>query len=59
MTFNDLCQDIWAGSPAITSLSSEFDSSMVSEVSTVRVEKEKAKEVSRLSENENSEIKIQ
>ena len=25
MTFSDLCQDIWAGSPATTSLSSGFD----------------------------------
>ena len=25
MTFYDLCQDIWAGSPATTSLSSGFD----------------------------------
>ena len=29
MTY-DLCQDIWAGYPATTSLSSGFDSSMVS-----------------------------
>ena len=52
-------QDIWAASPATTSLSSGFDSSMVSEDSTVRVEKEKAEEVSALSDNENDEIKIQ
>ena len=39
--FYDLCQDIWAGSPATTSLSSGFDSSLVSEDSTIRVEKEK------------------
>ena len=64
MTFYDLCWDIWAGSPATTSLSSGFDSSMASEDSTVqrialRVEKEKAEEMSALSDNENNEIKIQ
>ena len=40
MVFDDLCQDIWAGCRGITRLSSRFDSSMVSEDSTVRVEKE-------------------
>ena len=40
MAFYDLCQDIWAGCRGITRLSSRFDSSMVSEDSTVRVEKE-------------------
>ena len=40
MTFYDLCQDILAGFPATTGLSSGFDSSVVSEDSTVRVEKE-------------------
>ena len=40
MNFYDLCQDMWAGSPATTCLSSRFDSSMVSEDSTVEVEKE-------------------
>ena len=59
MTFYDLSQDIWAGFPATTNLSSGFDSSMVSQDSTVRVEKEKAEEVSALSDNENDEIKIQ
>ena len=39
MTYYDLCQDILAGFPA-TGLSSGFDSSVVSEDSTVRVEKE-------------------
>ena len=40
MTFYDLCQDIWAGSPATTGLSSRFDSLMVSEDRTIEVEKE-------------------
>ena len=59
MTFYDLCQDIWAGSPATTSLSSGLDSSMVSEDSNARVEKKEAEEVSALSDNENDELKIQ
>ena len=59
MTFYDVCQDIWVASPATTSLSSGFDSSMVSEDSTIRVEKEKAEEVLVLSDNEEDEIKIQ
>ena len=44
--------------PSTTSLSPGFDSSMVSEESILRVEKEKAEEVSLLSDNENNEIKI-
>ena len=42
--------------PATTSLSSGFDSSMVSEDSTVRDEKERTEEVSALSHNENNEL---
>ena len=57
MTFHDLRQDILAGAPAITSLSFGFDSSMVSEDNTVRVEKEKVEEVSTLSDNEGNENK--
>ena len=59
LLFYDLCQNIWAGSPSTTSLSSGFDSSMVSEDSTVRVEKEKSEEVSTLFDNENNETKLQ
>ena len=59
MTFCDLCQDIWAGCPATSSLSSGFDSLMVSEDSTVRGEKEKTEEVSTLFDNENNETKTQ
>ena len=40
ITFYDPCQDIWAESSATTSLSYECDSSMVSEDSVVRDEKE-------------------
>ena len=59
VTFYDLCQDIRAGSPATTSLSCGFNSSMFSVDSTVRVEEEKAEEVSASSGNENDEVKIQ
>ena len=41
--------------PSTTSLFPGFDSSMVSEESILRVEKEKAEEVSLLSDNENNE----
>ena len=40
ITFYDPCQDMWAESSATTSLSYGFDSSMVSEDSVVRDEKE-------------------
>ena len=40
ITFHDPCQDMWAESPATTSLSYGFDSSMVSKDSVVRDEKE-------------------
>ena len=40
ITFHDPCQDIWAESPATTSLSHGFGSSIVSEDSVVRDEKE-------------------
>ena len=59
MTFFNLCQDIWPRFAATTSSSSGFDSSMVSEDSILRVKKEKAKEVSGLSDNENDKIKVQ
>ena len=40
ITFYNPCQVIWAESPATTSLSDRFDSSMVSEDSVVRDEEE-------------------
>ena len=40
ITFYDPCQDTWAESPATTSLSYGFDSSMVSKDSVIRDEKE-------------------
>ena len=40
MTFHEIYQDIWAGSPATTGLASTFDSSVILEENTVEVENE-------------------
>lgn len=60
VTFYDLCQDKWVGYPATLSLSSGFDSSLVSlsKSSIISFQKDNVEEFSSLSDNEKNEKNI-